>query len=116
MAEIRPTMTDDDVMDFVAKGYAVLEEMVDPGFNARCRNVKVGRAKELVGSPDFVREVLLHPRLAGVIRSLLGANFLMPTGGHHHLINEPVAGQDWHSDGISGQGYEINELQCYYYP
>ena len=30
MAEIRPTMTDDDVMDFVANGYVVLDEMVDP--------------------------------------------------------------------------------------
>lgn len=116
MAEIRPTMTDDDVMDFVANGYVVLDEMVDADFNERCRNLQQGPAKETVGSPDFIREVLLHPRLAGVIRSLLGPNFLMPTGGHHHLIDQPVSGQDWHSDGISGLGYEINELQCYYYP
>ena len=87
-----------------------------PISNERCRNLEQGPAKETVGSPDFIREVLLHPRLAGVIRSLLGPNFLMPTGGHHHLIDQPVSGQDWHSDGISGLGYEINELQCYYYP
>ena len=104
MAEIKPTMTDDNVMDFVANGYVVLDEMVDADFNERCRNLEQGPAKETVGSPDFIREVLLHPRLAGVIRSLLGPNFLMPTGGHHHLIDQPVSGQDWHSDGISGLG------------
>ena len=62
MAEIRPTMTDDDVMDFVAKGYVVLDEVVAPEFNERCRGLETGPAKETVGSPDFIREVLLHPR------------------------------------------------------
>ena len=116
MADIKPTMTDDDVMDFVAKGYVVLDAVVDPDFNHRCFEARTGPAKELVGSPDFLREVLLHPVVAGVIRSLLGLNFLTPTGGHHHLIEQPFVGQDWHSDGISGHGYEVNELQCYYYP
>ena len=40
----------------------------------------------------------------------------MPTGGYHHLLEEPFVGQEWHSDGVSGGGYEIQELQCYYYP
>jgi hypothetical protein len=116
MADIKPTMDDDGVMDFVANGYYVLEGVVDDAFNRRCRGTKPGPAKELVGSPDFIREVLLHPKVAGVVRSLLGKNFLVPTGGHHHLFEEPFVGQNWHSDGISGAGFEIAELQCYYYP
>lgn len=116
MAEIQPTMTDDDVMDFVADGFVVLNEVVGEAFNRRCADAKSGRADELVGSPEFAREVLLHPQVAGVMRSLLGANFLVPTGGHHHLFAEPFEGQEWHSDGISGFGYEVQELQCYYYP
>jgi len=116
MADIEPTMNDDAVMDFAASGYVVLDAVVDGMFNRRCLDVKPGNATELVGSPDFIREVLLHPEVAGVVRSLLGKNFLMPTGGHHHLFEEPFVGQDWHSDGISGSGYEVQELQCYYYP
>tara|TARA_B100000029_G_scaffold188640_1_gene186263 strand:- start:72008 stop:72808 length:801 start_codon:yes stop_codon:yes gene_type:complete len=116
MANIKPTMTDDDVMDFVARGYILLDAVVDSEFNKLCLNTKGGPAKKLVGSPEFLREVLLQPEIGGVIRSLLGPNFLVPNGGHHHLIEQPVVGMDWHSDGISGQGFEINELQCYYYP
>lgn len=116
MADIKPTMDDDGVMDFVANGYCVLGGVVDSPFNRRCKDTDPGPAKELVGSPDFIREVLLHPEVAGVARALLGRNFLVPTGGHHHLIEEPFEGQNWHSDGISGGGLEIKELQCYYYP
>lgn len=116
MADIKPTMTDNDVMEFVAKGYWVLDEVVDKAFNQQCLDAPPGPAKELVGAPEFIRNVLLHPKVAGVVRSLLGKNFLVPTGGHHHRFDEPYVGQDWHSDGISGAGFEINELQCYYYP
>ena len=116
MADIQPTMTDDDVMDFVANGYVVLDEVVSEAFNQQCSDAKPGPSKELVGSPEFIREVLLHPQVGGVVRSLLGKNFLVPTGGHHHLFEEPFVGQHWHSDGISGAGYEVRELQCFYYP
>ena len=78
MADIKPTMDDDGVMDFVANGYYVLEGVVDDAFNRRCRGTKPGPAKELVGSPDFIREVLLHPKVAGVVRSLLARIFLCP--------------------------------------
>ena len=116
MADIQPTLDDDAVMDFIATGYVRLDAVVDPDFNRRCLDAPGGPAKELVGSPGFVREVLLHRQVAGVVRSLLGRNFLVPTGGHHHLFEEPFVGQEWHSDGISGFGCDVTEIQCYYYP
>ena len=116
MADIQPTLDDDAVMGFVANGYVVLDAVVDAAFNRRCGDAPPGPAKELVGSPDFIREVLLHPEVAGAVRSLLGEDFLVPTGGHHHLFEDPFVGQEWHSDGISGLGYEVTEIQCYYYP
>jgi hypothetical protein len=116
VAEIQPTLNDDAVMDFVAKGYVVLESVVDNDFNRRCSDLKRGAAQDLIRSDDFIREVILHPEVAGVVRSLLGKDFLIPTGGFHHLFEEPYVGQEWHSDGISGRGYEVTEVQCYYYP
>lgn len=109
-------MNDDAVMDFVANGYVVLDKVVDETFNRRCRDAPRGPAKDLVGSHEFISEVLLHAEVAGVVRSLLGENLLVPTGGHHHLFDKPFVGQDWHSDGISGSGYDVTEIQCYYYP
>ena len=116
MDPIAPTLDDDGVMDFVAAGLVVLEGLIGPGFNRRCDDLAPGNCDAFIASADFTREVLLHPQVAGVARSLLGADFLVPRGGHHHFFKEPHLGQTWHSDGLSGSGYDVTELQCYYYP
>ena len=117
MAEILPTMNDDAVMDFVASGYVVLKGIVDEDFNRHCSTASKGaQVSALINSPEFVREVLLQAQIAGVVRSLLGADFLVPTRGHNHLFEAPHVGQTWHSDGLSGSGWDVTELQCYYYP
>ena len=116
MADIQPTLDDAAVMDFVATGYVRLDAVVDADFNRTCLDAPAGPAQDLVSSSGFVREVLLHPQVGGAARSLLGRDFLVPTGGHHHLFEGPFVGQEWHSDGISGLGYDVTEIQCYYYP
>ena len=116
MDPIPPTLDDDGVMDFVATGLVVLEGLIGPSFNRRCDDLAPGNCDAFIASADFTREVLLHPQVAGVARSLLGADFLVPRGGHHHFFKEPHLGQTWHSDGLSGSGYDVTELQCYYYP
>ena len=94
MAEILPTMNDDAVMDFVANGYVVLEGVVDEDFNRHCSTASKGwQVSTLINSPEFVREVLLQAEIAGVVRSLLGADFLVPTRGHNHLFEAPHVGQ-----------------------
>ncbi len=116
MTQILPTLDDDAVMDFVASGYIVLEGLIDEPFNRRCNELAGGNADDFIGGDDFTRTVLLQPQVAGVARSLLGEDFLVPAGGHHHLFEQPHLGQTWHSDGLSGSGYGVTELQCYYYP
>jgi hypothetical protein len=116
MAQIKPTLDDDGVMDFVASGYVLLEGVIDESFNRRCDKLDRGAVNAFVGSDDFTHAVLLHPQVAGVARSLLGEDFLVPAGGHHHLFEAPHLGQTWHSDGLSGSGFDVTELQCYYYP
>ena len=111
MDPIAPTLDDDGVMDFVAAGLVVLEGLIGPGFNRRCDDLAPGNCDAFIASADFTREVLLHPQVAGVARSLLGADFLVPRGGHHHFFKEPHLGQTWHSDGLSGSGYDVTELQ-----
>jgi len=116
MIQIRPTLDDDGVMDFVASGLVVLEGVIDDEFNRRCDELERGNCDAFIASAEFTRQVLLHPEVAGVVRSLLGEDFLVPRGGHHHYFAEPHLGQTWHSDGLSGSGYDVTELQCYYYP
>lgn len=116
MTTIQPTLNDDQVMQFIHNGYISLENIVDSNFNEICESVNRGRLTEFVQSDEFRRNVLLHPEVAGVARSLLGANFLVPSTAHHHLIEAPHRGQTWHTDGLTEYGYGITHLQCYYYP
>lgn len=116
MTNVQPTLNDDQVMKFIHNGYISLENIVDSNFNEECESVNRGRLTEFVQSDEFRRNVLLHPEVAGVARSLLGANFLVPTAAHHHLIEAPHRGQTWHTDGLTEYGYGITHLQCYYYP
>ncbi|MBM3263084.1 MAG: hypothetical protein FJY97_06610 [candidate division Zixibacteria bacterium] len=65
-------------MDFIASGYIRLDGVISDAFNRKCVDAPPGSAKEFVGSPDFIREALLHPAVAGAVRSLLGCNSLVP--------------------------------------
>jgi hypothetical protein len=110
MAAVEPTLDDGAVMDFVASGYVLLEGVIDDSFNQRCDDLNPGNIDAFIASDAFTDTVLLHPQVAGVARSLLGEDFLVPAGGHHHVFEKPHLGQTWHSDGLSGSGYDVTEF------
>ena len=80
-------MTDDDVMDFIAFGYVLLKCVIPDDFNRHCSDLSEENADALVASNKSAQKVLLHHKVAGVARSLLGKDFLVPRGGHHHFLN-----------------------------
>ncbi len=114
--DVQPTLNDQDVMRFVFEGYIKLDAIIPSAFNEKCRTLPGGRLTEFANSPDFRREVFLHPKVAGVARSLLGADFLVPANAHHHLYEAAHTGQTWHSDGLTEEGLGVYHLQCFYYP
>lgn len=116
MIDIQPTLNDRQVMQFIHNGYITLENIIDTDFNRECESIQGGHLSDFVATAAFRRNVLLHPEVAGVVRSLLGENFLVPTSAHHHLFETAHLGQTWHSDGLTEYGYGITHLQCYYYP
>ena len=94
----------------------LLESIIDEDFNSKCQTLSPGHLTDFIQSRSFRQNVLLHPQVAGVARSLLGPNFTLPTSAHNHLYEHPHEGQTLHSDGLTESGYGITHLQCYYYP
>ena len=88
MIDIQPTMNDSQVMDFISRGTVVVEGVVSDEFNRQCETLPGRSINEFACTPGFRNEVLLHPEIAGVARSLLGRNFLIPITAHHHLYEE----------------------------
>jgi hypothetical protein len=64
----------------------------------------------------FHRNVIVHPPVAGAVRSLLGANFGLPRLMSNHRVQCPAPSQQWHRDGGSLHGAQLNYLQVFYYP
>jgi len=71
---------------------------------------------EIMMEDWFAENVLRNPQAIGAVRSLLGRNVGMPNLISNHRVVCPQPAQEWHSDGGSIYGPEMNYLQVFYYP
>lgn len=147
------TMTDTQVLEFCRQGFTVLEAIVPPDTNQR--TLEFLDAFYATQAPDlpertatiptdlysedwFWENVVIHPQVTGVVRSLLGRDFALPIFLSNHRVRCPMPAvvpgrQDgWHRDGAAGvgvpelervdfgsvdsRGGAQNCLQVFYYP
>ena len=97
----------------------MLEGVVPDEINKRvveCIEAYEGNYDPFLKEDWFVENVLLNPQAAGAVRSLLGENFALPIGIANHRVVCPSLAQNWHHDGASRYGPELNHLQVFYYP
>lgn len=116
MVEVKPTLTDDQIMRFISEGFVLLEGVIPDEINRLIPKVESQLPREFRDSREFVHGMLLHPEVAGVARSLLGPDMLIPDAADVALSKEPHTGQTWHTDGLPEESYGIHHLQCFYYP
>ena len=115
-----PTMTDEDVISFCRNGYWILKGVVPDEINRRSMEYLGANPHweptKILDEAWFVDNVILNPAAAGAVRSLLGDDFGMPILMSNHRGRGPAPPQDWHRDGGSRYGPEVNYLQVFYYP
>ena len=118
-SDVKPTMTDQAVLDFCKTGLLMLERVIPEATNrwvTEYLDQEDATPNALVQDPRYIEEVLLHPEVAGAARSLLGANFQLPDWmANHRLVGQTPAKQ-WHVDGGSGFERLCNLLQVFYIP
>ena len=133
--DIRPTLTDSQVLDFCKKGYLILPEVVPNEINRRV----VERANEIIQTrPElqaprrskevefhlpllkeswFVEHVLLNQEAAGAVRSLLGRDFTLPIIISDHRAETPMLTPgSWHRDGNYVHSKKLNYVEAFYHP
>ncbi len=119
--DCEPTLTDREVIRFCREGYyelpaAVDEEVcrriVDHLHSSPDRNHEPGA---LMGEDWFVDGLVCNPQTAGAVRSLLGADFILPPymANHPGPCPEPVG---WHVDGGNMHTFALNYLQVFCIP
>ena len=116
-ANCEPTLNDTQVVEFCKRGFLMLQGVVPDEINRRASEFIETHGHVPIRQEDwFVDNVLLNPQAAGVVRSLLGENFGLPIGVANHRVECPAPAQNWHRDGGSRYGPELNHLQVFYYP
>ena len=115
-----PTLDDRQIIEFCANGFLMLEGIVPDEINRRTLEFvdahPSGQPIEIMDESWFVENVICHPVAAGAVRSLLGRDFALPNLMANHRVECPQPAQEWHTDGGSKYGPELNYLQVFYYP
>lgn len=116
-SQVQPTLTDSQVLQFCRDGYLLFEGVVPDAINRRATAFIAEHGHlPLLKTDWFIENVLLNTQAGGAVRSLLGKNFALPVGMANHRIESPMGSQNWHRDGGSRMGSEVNLLQVFYYP
>ncbi len=114
------TLTDTEVLEFCKQGYMMFPGVVDAETNQRTLEYLKGHASpeptDLITLDWFQDQVLLHPTVAGAVRSLLGAHFALPNLMSSHRMETPAPAQGWHRDGGSRYTHALHYLQVFYLP
>ena len=119
--DCKPTLNDQQVMDFCRNGFMVLPSVVSEDINERTREFMAEHADslepvEILREDWFDQGVIKNPQAAGAVRSLLGRDFLLPNLISSHRTVGPTPPQDWHPDGGSIITHRLDYLQVFYYP
>lgn len=127
----KPTLTDYQVLEFCKKGYIMLDGVIAPETNQRVvdwidkwqmdgpklpDHPGHDKVDSLLDEQWFQQEVLRNPQGAGVMRSLLGANYVEPTWLSWYGGGEPGPPGQWHVDGGSRFNRRLQVLKWFYYP
>ena len=124
--DCEPTLNDQQVLEFCKNGFLVLEGVVPEDVNRRTVEFLDAREKAGVGPSHEPTEILAEDWLddhviknqqaIGAVRSLLGKNVGLPILMSNHRVVCPQPAQNWHRDGGSIYGPELDYMQVFYYP
>ena len=119
--DCKPTMTDQEVIDFCKNGYVMLKQIVPDQLNQKTMAYldehPEGEPQGILNEEWFVDAVIKNPRVSGVVRSLLGENFKLPVIMSNHRVSCPRQWPcGWHRDGGAIDSPRLETLQVFYYP
>jgi hypothetical protein len=110
-----PGLDEAGVLDFVRTGVLMLPGVVPAEINRRTTAYMAEHdlmePSAILREPWFLEHVILNPRAAGAVRSLLGADFGLPVMMSSHRRRGPIpSAHGWHVDGGSRWRTEVQDL------
>jgi len=115
-------LTDEEVAHFITYGYRIVEPDFPDGFNESICNeldVELAHTNPMNAILDRVpklNQVYDHPKVRGVLVSLLGKDFRMAEHRHCHKNEPGTRSQYWHQDSSNERHHRIECVLGFYYP
>ncbi len=118
MVDAKYLLTDDQMRQFVARGYVVIKADFPPEFHEAMR-VKIEEVFAKEGNPGNnilprvpeIHESFNHPAVRGALTSVLGPNYIMHPHRHCHYSEPGRKTQSWHKDSYWGYAKTRNHHQ-----
>lgn len=118
--ETKYLLDDEQMMDFVMRGYHIIEPHQRAGLNEEIDGVLNGMARNpgngIYDEVPQLQEIYAHPVVRGALASILGHDCTM--NEHRHWHNRPPSpwSQGWHQDGANQRHHDTFCVLGMYYP
>ena len=119
-------LNDDDVADFIIKGYLIVDTGVKQEVNrsilARLNSLDSNPGDKITEAAPQLSEIYDHPRVRGALSSLLGHDYSMNEHRHCHRNPSGSRSQIWHQDSLdisslhTRHDKHVHQLLMMYYP
>ncbi|MDA1191055.1 MAG: phytanoyl-CoA dioxygenase family protein [Candidatus Poribacteria bacterium] len=122
MIDKQHLLSDEEVADFVCKGYILVNADFPQGFNEavydECARATDGEnpGDAILDRVPKLHEVFKHEKVFGALVSLLGEDVQMNNHRHCHVNPPGSRSQGWHQDGTNQRHHQIRTVLAMYYP
>ena len=115
-------LTDEQVASFITHGYLIVVPDFPHGFNESiCNELDVELTADnpmnsILERIPKLSKVYDHPKVRGVLISLLGEKFQMKEHRHCHKNSPGTRSHSWHQDCENLRHHQIKYILAFYYP
>jgi len=113
-------LNDEEVMNFVVRGYHIVEPEFPTGFNeavyAEIAALPGNPGDGILDAVPKLYDVYRHLQVAGALASLLGDDYQMHSHRHCHMNFPGTHSQSWHQDSTNQRHHQVRMVLAMYYP
>jgi hypothetical protein len=113
-------LNDEEVMNFIIKGFHVIEPHQRPGLNEEIDTILSNMAQNpgngIYDQVPLLKEIYGHPKVRAALASILGHDCTMNDHRHWHSRPPSPNSQGWHQDGNNQRHHQTICVLAMYYP
>ena len=113
-------LDDEQVLNFIARGYHVIDNPFDDSLNAeidrQCSALESDPGNGILDAVPLLHDVVAHPKVRGPLVSICGKDMAMNHHRHCHTRKPQRFAHNWHTDSAERGATDLRWVLAMYYP